>query len=1387
MREKRFKMLRNLLIYFLILGLAFNFPATRVFADGDEERVVTGMSLSWPEGEVHSVVEEPTGYYDKNEILEGSILTVTYSDQSSTNYVYHDYEFYNADKDEYFYFTDYGINTDEVDWVVGAEGAHIYIYYCDYDHDYAEYYAYGAITIIPDPSIISWADAKAAAKEIKTELSLAKDDAVTFLYSESYYTKKQKGNLFYVDVPAKKKAAIQFTGYVEYSVFKDGGNSPEYLYSNGDTTVILTNLSSASEKYYISEMPSYEDQVTATLTLENVPVFDDVKDGALTLKEGKNTDLDSAPELEWYSGSLTSPYKYSLAKVVIPAGKSVSFDSCETESGWWIPDSYVFGDDGVIDNYYYTLKFNNSIVYLDNIQGKRIVNSGSSQVEYYFIINDGVESVTLSYHDYPGAVTAMVYPNFPDELEVDEDYKKPREYELDGDNSYINLDNYLFNGQGKYVIIGWKDMDSEDEYPEKYLFYPSENRSYNLEAEWQERPFSMVTFHSNYDTSWGMAEATITEKIYEGFDTDVTEKSNKIERKDGYKIDKWYYLENDKKNYVDNWFEPKGDTDLYAEWVETDEVKVTVHSNYPEEFERDEIVYTDYVSPGEYYSKSYSFDCPDNYQLAGWTDQDGKEYDYIGMTISKKTDLYAKWKRIYKVTFHSNYPEVLGKENETDVEYDWGDGVVLDWRFDADEYQATVYITGWSKTVGGESIGEMRSRIYPEEDTDLYAIWEVPELKTYRFHSMYPSEWKMVDKTVELSTNLNGEIEGFKTLDTQIPGKDGATIVGWEDEDGFRVYDPGEFIGHVWFSNTDFFAVWSTRPTVTINTNLPEKYTGMTSDQIKYFTDRTYSFNPYEFGVVNSIFDYNCKLVNKATDESFVIGEYVGKIKLSESAVFDAVWKPTKHITVNSCYSDGSPYQYIRKEQWDGGFVLPNQIYTDSETGIEYETSYYTDGVNKYYPEIEYDIPNETILDGVFREMGSHNWDKGKVTKQPTCTEKGIRVYTCTDPGCGETYSEDILPEGHKEVNVSRLEPTYTEKGHTSGKKCSVCEEILEGVEEIPYLEGFDKDADGKTYYYKDGKKQLDFTGFVKNVSGVWFVEKGVLNTAHEDIVKNPADKNWYYISGGKQNLAFTGFAANKNGTFYCKNGVVQFITSIVKHQSNGNWYYINNGKQDLSFTGFEKNANGTYYCKNGVVQFITSIVKHQSNGNWYYINKGKQDLSFTGFEKNANGTYYCKNGVVQFITSIVKHQSNGNWYYINKGKQDLSFTGFASNDNGTYYCQNGIVKFITSIVKHQSNGNWYYINNGKFDKSFTGFASNANGTFYCKNGVVQFITSIEKHQSNGKWYYIKNGKQDLTFTGIAKNSKGSFLVQKGIVNFNYNGKYKYNGKTYTIKNGKVI
>ncbi len=60
-----------------------------------------------------------------------------------------------------------------------------------------------------------------------------------------------------------------------------------------------------------------------------------------------------------------------------------------------------------------------------------------------------------------------------------------------------------------------------------------------------------------------------------------------------------------------------------------------------------------------------------------------------------------------------------------------------------------------------------------------------------------------------------------------------------------------------------------------------------------------------------------------------------------------------------------------------------------------------------------------------------HVWDNGKVTKEPTETETGIKTYTCTL--CGETKTETIPKLTHEHsYDAVVTAPTFTEMGYTT-------------------------------------------------------------------------------------------------------------------------------------------------------------------------------------------------------------------------------------------------------------------------------------------------------------------------------------------------------------------
>ena len=79
-----------------------------------------------------------------------------------------------------------------------------------------------------------------------------------------------------------------------------------------------------------------------------------------------------------------------------------------------------------------------------------------------------------------------------------------------------------------------------------------------------------------------------------------------------------------------------------------------------------------------------------------------------------------------------------------------------------------------------------------------------------------------------------------------------------------------------------------------------------------------------------------------------------------------------------------------------------------------------------------------------------HSWDSGTMTTPPTCTEAGVKTYTCTR--CGATSAESIPAAGHSPVSIPAEPASCTSGGKTEGSVCSVCGAVLTAQQDIPAL-----------------------------------------------------------------------------------------------------------------------------------------------------------------------------------------------------------------------------------------------------------------------------------------------------------------------------------------------
>lgn len=77
--------------------------------------------------------------------------------------------------------------------------------------------------------------------------------------------------------------------------------------------------------------------------------------------------------------------------------------------------------------------------------------------------------------------------------------------------------------------------------------------------------------------------------------------------------------------------------------------------------------------------------------------------------------------------------------------------------------------------------------------------------------------------------------------------------------------------------------------------------------------------------------------------------------------------------------------------------------------------------------------------------MLGHDWDEGTIDPAPTCTEEGVKTFTCSR--CGKTMTEAINPTGHTAGEAAReneISATCTaEGGYDMVVRCTVCDAII--------------------------------------------------------------------------------------------------------------------------------------------------------------------------------------------------------------------------------------------------------------------------------------------------------------------------------------------------------
>ena len=108
-----------------------------------------------------------------------------------------------------------------------------------------------------------------------------------------------------------------------------------------------------------------------------------------------------------------------------------------------------------------------------------------------------------------------------------------------------------------------------------------------------------------------------------------------------------------------------------------------------------------------------------------------------------------------------------------------------------------------------------------------------------------------------------------------------------------------------------------------------------------------------------------------------------------------------KMVDHNVYNKDGTLYYYVLGKISQGSGVFTYE-------GIDYVIE--ADG-KVLFTGVLYDASGNLLYYENGVQSGDHVWDEGVITQAPTCTELGVRIYTCTD--CGETWTGTVAKLAH--------------------------------------------------------------------------------------------------------------------------------------------------------------------------------------------------------------------------------------------------------------------------------------------------------------------------------------------------------------------------------------
>lgn len=174
-----------------------------------------------------------------------------------------------------------------------------------------------------------------------------------------------------------------------------------------------------------------------------------------------------------------------------------------------------------------------------------------------------------------------------------------------------------------------------------------------------------------------------------------------------------------------------------------------------------------------------------------------------------------------------------------------------------------------------------------------------------------------------------------------------------------------------------------------------------------------------------------------------------------------------------------------------------------------------------------------------FDTCTNHTYDSGKVTKAASCTQTGVRTYTCTK--CKATKTETIPKLAHTSVIDPAVPATVTTTGLTEGSHCSKCGTVLKAQQVVPKLprvpNDFDLDGVAEPIMTLPGALTAIQDGaFEGGAAEVIIIPEGVTSIGSRAFANMPKLKI-VFMPESVKTISFDAFDGSSNVKLYVQEG----------------------------------------------------------------------------------------------------------------------------------------------------------------------------------------------------------------------------------------------------------